>query len=211
MGSKVLKCVTFIIELAFLVVFIVCTTFLFKVNRDAKDEPTSRGRYIADDPYNYYTDEEFCINHYEPYIYNGAFKEFNLRIKKIKKFSIILIVILFVKMAVSILATFLGLCGQSAKCSCFIYLLLILSSIAELLFLIFFIIISVHYFKSKFGRFDTFSECKYLGRNFGTDYDFVFDLKKSFKIFFILGIISFVLNGCQIFLNRKLKKDKDDE
>ena len=162
MGSKALKVSTIIVELAFLIVFIVCIVYLFKVNNNAKDEPTNRGGYITSDPYSYYTEGDFCLDHLEPYVDKGAFKEFDLRIKKIKKFSTILIAILFVKMALSLLASFLGLCCESKKCSCFILILLFLSLVAEVLFLIFFIIISVHYFKSKFSKFEKFEECKYL-------------------------------------------------
>ena len=204
MGNKILKIVTLIVELAFLVIFIVCVVYLFKVNQNAKDEPTNRGGYIMYDPYDYYTEGDFCIDHLEPYVSKGAFKEFNLRIKKIKRYSTILIVILFVKMGLSLLA----ICCKNKKCSCFILILLLLSLVGEVIFLIFFIIISVHYFKSKFNKFNDFSKCKYLGSSFEKDYDFVYDLKKHFKIFFILGLISFVLNSAHIYLNRQLKKEK---
>ena len=208
MRNKTLKFITVIVELAFLVIFIVCITYLFKVNSNAKDEPTNRGRYIEYDPYNYYTEGDFCLDHLYPYISRGVFKEFDLRIKNIKKFSTILIVILFIKIILSFLAIFLGIFCENRKCSCFILILLLLSLVAEILFLIFFIIISVNYFKSKFGRFKKFSKCEYLGSSFKRDYDFVNALKKNFKIFFILGIISFFLNFLQIGLNTKLKKER---
>ena len=206
MRNKILTIVTLIVELAFIAIFIACVVFLFKVNQKAKDEPTNRGGYIMYDPYDYYTEGDFCIDRLEPYISKGAFKEFDLRIKKIKRYSTILIVILLVKMGLSLLASILGQCCKSKKCSRFILIILLLSLVAEILFLIFFIIISVYYFKSKFNKFDDFSKCKYLGSSFEKDYDFVYDLKKYFKIFFILGLISFFLNLAHIFLNRQLKK-----
>ena len=206
MGKKTLKYITFIVELAFIVIFLVCIAYLFNVNNNAKDEPTNRGRYIEYDPYNYYTEGDFCLDHLYPYTSRGAFKEFDLRIKNIKKFSAIILIIFFVKNILSILASILGLFCENNKCSRFIFILLLLSLVAEILFLIFFIIISVNYFNSQFGRFKQFSKCEYLGSSFKSDYDFVNDLKKNFKIFFILGLISFFLNFLQIGLNRKLKK-----
>ena len=208
-NNKVLAIVTIIVELAFLAIFIACTIYLFKVNQNAKDEPTNRGGYIMYDPYDYYTDGDFCIDHLDPYVSKGAFKEFDLHIKKIKKLSTIIIIILFVTMVLSLFASILGQCCKSKKCSCLMLILLFLSLVGEVLFLVFFIIISVYYFKSKFNKFDDFSECKYLGSSFEKDYDFVYDLKKYFKIFFILGLISFVLNLTQICLNRQLKKAKE--
>ena len=125
MRNKTLKFITVIVELAFLVIFIVCITYLFKVNSNAKDEPTNRGRYIEYDPYNYYTD--FCLDHLYPYTSSGVFKEFDLHIKNIKKCSTILLFILFVNIILSLLAIILGSFWQNKKCSCFSLFLLLLS------------------------------------------------------------------------------------
>ena len=71
------------------------------------------------------------------------------------------------------------------------YIFALIRIILSILDLIFFIIISVNYYKSNFDDFEDFSECKYfIDTDFNKDYDFVFVVKRNFKKFFILTLIS---------------------
>ena len=195
--AKILKYINYFISATYLILFIISLVFLFQIKSNSKKEPINRGGYIQTDPLNYYLEEEFCYKHYESFIDKGAFKDFDLRIKKIRKFAIILIVIFFIKMFFVIIIGILNKIEEkyndNKMCKCFKCIILLLYLINELLLLIFFIIISVHYFNSNFDDFDKFSKCRYLGSNFKYDYDFVSVVKKKFKTFFILTIIFIII------------------
>ena len=185
--------------------FIASLVFLFKIKKNAKNEPIKRGQYIQNDPLNYYLEEDFCYKHYEPYSVVGAFKDFDLHFKQINKFSIILIIIFFIKLFFLILINITGLPNKKYACSSCISILLYF--INEICLLIFFIIISVHYFKCNFKGFDKFYNCLYLSYKFKNDYSFVFDVKTKFITFFILTIIFISLNCIQICLAIAIIKD----
>ena len=87
------------------------------------------------------------------------------------------------------------------------YIFALIRIILSILDLIFFIIISVNYYKSNFDDFEDFSECKYfIDTDFNKDYDFVFVVKRNFKKFFILTLITIGLNIIEEIITLILKE-----
>ena len=179
-----------------LIFIIICLIFLFITIIKSKKEPSIRRKYIADEPFNYYTEGNFCYENYELYTKLGAFEVFDIHIKKIKKFCICVIITLFIEISLIfiefIVNNKLNIATNLTRTIFLCKLFAILRSINQTISLVFFVIASVFYFDSKFGEFKKFSKCKYLGRNFKADYDFIFDVKKYFLVFFIFYIISYV-------------------
>ena len=93
------------------------------------------------------------------------------------------------------------------KCVSIIYLLIFIIIITiAILSLVFFIILSVHYFKGKFDDFEDFSDCEFLTTNFKSDYHFVSVVKNNFIKFFILNIISIALSCVKNIIDTISKK-----
>ena len=201
-NSLILTLSYFFISIVYLAIFIACFIYLFKVKNNSKKEPTERGKYFEDDPFIYYMEGDFCYDHYFTYTMKGAFKDFDLHIKKIKTFCTHMLIIFLLKIIFTFASTFIIIFCENKiinnkKCYNFAYIILFLNIINEILLIIFFFILSGHYFKSKFGGFEKFSKCKYFGGNFQTDYDFVFVVKKKFLVLFILILILIVLGFLQ--------------
>ena len=189
-----------ILSIISLVIFILCLTWLYKVKNNAKNEPTNRSFYISDDPLNYYIEGDFCYDNYLNYPSKGAFNIFDLRMKKIKKYAKALITTYLITVIVTVLTFIYSIVGEALfknkkKClAIFSLLIFLIVLVVSILSLVFFIILSVNYFKGKFDKFEDFSECKYLNNQFKSDYHFVSVVKDNFKKFFILNIISIVLS-----------------
>ena len=194
-NTKKCICVIYSFYLS-LILIIICLIFLFITISKSKKEPSNRGKYTADEPFNYYTEGDFCIKHYESYTKLGAFEVFDIHIKRIKKFCIYVIIILFIEIFLIIIQFIINYKLNRANytiCGIFVYKIFdFLRYANQTITLVFFIIASVYYFDSEFGEFKKFSKCKYLGKNFKTDYDFIFDVKKFFLVFFIFYIITYV-------------------
>ena len=189
-----------ILSIISLVIFILCLTWLYKVKNNAKNEPTNRSSYISDDPLNYYIEGDFCYDNYLNYPSKGAFNIFDLRMKKIKKYAKALITTYLITVIVTVLTFIYSIVGEALfknkkKClAIFSLLIFLIVLVVSILSLVFFIILSVNYFKGKFDKFEDFSECKYLNNQFKSDYHFVSVVKDNFKKFFILNIIGIVLS-----------------
>ena len=67
-GKQCNICASGMLFFAYLATFILIIVWLFKILHNAKNEPTNRSLYIANDPLNYYTEEEFCYDNYENFI-----------------------------------------------------------------------------------------------------------------------------------------------
>ena len=212
--ETILKAIKFILSLVILVLSILCLYWLIKVYDNADDEPLNRIKYINEEQG--YHDElyrlgDLCYDHYEPFIIIGAFEDFDIRMKKIRKFSLAIIVTFFISFILSILSLGVILGGALFKCGGKILSLIsliaeIITILASILAFIFFIILSVHYFKSNFGDFEDFNDCIYLNSRFDDDYDFVYVVKDNYKRFFIVYLIVFVLGIVNNILERILKK-----
>ena len=212
--TTILKTIKFILSLVIFVLSILCLYWLIKVYDNADDEPLNRVKYI--DEYNGNYDElyrlgELCYAHYEPFLIIGAFEDFDIRMKKIRKFSLAIIITFFISFIISILNLGVVLGGALLKCAGKVLSVIslifgIISILASILAFIFFIILSVHYFKSNFGDFEDFNDCAYINLYFDYDYDFVYVVKKNYKRYFIVYLIVFVLGIVDNILGRILKK-----
>ena len=188
-----------------IIILIVSIVFLFRIRKNAKNEPSPRTPYYNyDDVSNYYVSGDFCYNHLDTYIEKGAFEDFDIEMSKIKKYATVLLCFSFAQLALLILAFLLPFllssCESCAKALSCIFLLI--NSIVGIVSLVFFIILSYYIYKGKFGDLETFSKCQYLNRKFQTDYDFAFKVKDNFKKYFIVTIVSMCLNIIQSIIGR---------
>ena len=214
MSLTVLKIVQSILSLAILVLTILSLVWLFKVYKNADDEPLNRIRFINEDSGSYdelYNPNDFCYEHHEPFIALGALEDFDIRMEKIKKYSLAIIILFFASIVLTILNVLLLLGGACcASCAgflgCLTVIFTIIKILASLLSFIFFIILSVHYFKSNFDDFDDFSHCRYLNSYFDREYDFVDVVKDNYLKYFIVQLIIFVLDIIDSILSCCFKK-----
>lgn len=204
MADENSKCILSIFKLIIfigsLIILILNIVYLFGIINNCKDEPTDLDKYASENPELFYSGNDFCFDNYYLYIEKGAFETFNLRIKKIKTFSKALVSTLIISIGLLILSFVLIILAATACkyhegfIAIFSIIFLLLTYINLILNVIFFIILCVHYFKSKFNDFKTFSECKYFTDEFKNDYQFVFNIQTSYTKILILWIVSFFLN-----------------
>ena len=200
--------VKFIVTFVSLALSIICLFWLLKVKQNAKDEPENRLKYYFSEyseivrP-NLYTPGEFCYNYYQIFIDKGAFESFDIHMKKIEKFSLVLLILLVISLLVKIIRMELDLPNSCVITCCnrmnksykiFQAIIQIINSLALILSLIFFILISVYYFESNFDDFDEFSHCEYLNSLFDENYDFVNVVKKKYFRTFIGYIVVLFLD-----------------
>ena len=216
MSDTFLKVVKCILSLAIIVLSILCIVWIAKVYSNADDEPTNRIKYYYDENdkliENSYDEGEFCFEHYQSFLDKGVFEDFDIRMKKIKKFSLGTIIIFSISFGITIINLTMLIVGLICELGAKFFMILIpicfiLSLLSSILALIFFIILSVHYFKSNFDDFDEFSKCEYLNPYFDKDYDFVYVVKNNYLKYFIVYLIIFVLNIVDSVLGRILKKE----
>jgi hypothetical protein len=175
------------------ILFIFIIVRVFKIIINANSEPTNRDLYLAVDPSYYYTEGDFCFDNYEDYKERGAFQLFNLHIKQIKQFSTATLVTIFTLIA-SVVAS--GVFQIIKKHHDFydnnwpICLICSFFWISSILSIIFGSILAYHYYASNFDDFVEFSKCKFIAKNFKSDYNFVFVIKKDFVVPYALIIIS---------------------
>ena len=202
--KKTILYIRIVFSIVLITFTIISLVWLFKVkNYSKKEEPYHRDKYLieGDDPLNYYTEGDFCYDHYYSYLIKGAFKDLDIRMKKIHKYSIYLIKLFFIDLILFFLIIPFRFISQNDKIESIKIILSIFSSIISILELIFFIILSKDYYKSNFDDFEDFSECVYFkDSDFNKDYDFVFVVKNNYENFFFLTLITIGLNFIKIIL-----------
>jgi hypothetical protein len=191
---------------------IVNLVWIYKANHNALDEPNNRLNYYSFEdaiigPDDFYSSGEFCYEHYQPFLDIGALEDLDIKMKKIKKFSLGLMILLFFSLYIKLISMDLDLpdsficCDRSGKLFKVIRAVTqILNLLSSILAFIFFIITSAHYFKSNFDDFDKFRDCEYLNSLFDKDYDFINIVKKNYLRFFIGYIVVLVLNFTELIL-----------
>ena len=200
MASCVWPTIKSIFSIISIIFLILCLIYLFKIKNNAKDEPIPRDQYIDEEYSDFYIQGDFCYEHYYKYDQIGAFEDFDIRMEKMKKYATALISIYFISLAALVLSLLLiilscTICKPVEKClSVILIILIVINSIAAIIGLVFFIILSYHYYRSGFDDFERFSECKYLSQGFLNDYHFVSVVKDSFKKVFIINILTFILS-----------------
>ena len=212
-----LKIVKFILSLASIVLSILCIVWLAKVYKNAKNEPTDRLNYYLDENnvqiINSYNPGKFCHEHYDPFLEKGAFEDLDVRMKKIRKFSLASVILIGISFGLTIINILIIIIGLLCQCNedffkIMLPIILILSLFCSIIAFIFFIILSVHYFKSNFDDFDKFSECDYINPMFDKDYDFVHTVKDNYLKYFIVHLVLFVLNIIDYLIGRIMKKNE---
>ena len=212
-GLKVTK---FILSLASLVLSILCIVWIAKVYSNADNEPSNRVIYCQNESgitlyhSDFYSAGDFCYDHYQAFLDKGAFEDLDIRMKKIKKFSLAIIITFSISFGLTFISLIMIIIGLIAECRENYFLVIpiiaLLGYLASIVSFIFFIILSVHYFKSNFDDFDKFRDCEYLNPSFDKDYDFVDAVKDNYLKYFIVYIIVFVLNIIDNILERIIKK-----
>ena len=188
-----------ILSASFLASYILIMIWLFKLNKNSKNEPKSRSSYIIEKPETYYREDEFCYENFQPFINKGALKIFDLPIKKINIFSKALIITLFTSIFSLILGVTFFCIGKykSHSNNCYVCLsaiLLICFTLALILNLVFAIILVHYYSKGNYSDFEEFSRCRYLSRQFRKDYDFIFTVKNQYKTLLVIIMMIEILN-----------------
>ena len=141
-----------------------------------------------------------CINNLDLFLKNGTYETFNINMKRIHKYSKGLLFILFIIIGSNVISfiAFINCacCSNSTDftkfifcCGCLLYIL------GTILNLIFFILLSVYYYKGKFKEFEEFSKCGFIdSKKFMETYDFIFIIHKNYQKVFIVDLIFICLN-----------------
>ncbi len=203
---------TALLLISYLVTFILVIIWLFKLLRNAKSEPKSRNSYIIEEHLNYYNEEEFCYEKYEPFLVKGALETFDIPTKNIKKYCKAVISLIFITLGSTILSSIFVCVGKYSwrNHDCFMclailfYLFFILGLILSLVFAI----ILMHYYsKGDYNDFEEFSRCRYLSKRFRKSYDFVFNIKNGYQMPFALIIITEFFNFIKLIVENGPKEE----
>ena len=179
--------------ICYLIALILIIIWLFKLNSNAKSEPSSRNSYIIEEPSTYYREDEFCYEKYEPFLVKGALEIFDIPTSRIRKFCKALLSTIFISLGLIILSTILIAVGnkRTKDLGCCLYSLAVISIILSIIFAI----ILVHnYSKGNYRDFAEFYSCRYLSQKFRKDYAFVFDIELGYQMPIAIIIITEFLN-----------------
>ena len=170
--------------------------WLFKIKNFSNIEPTNRDKYIKENALDIYTKDDFCYEHYNTFIKNGTFMDFNINMLLMKYYSnkiinyyFTFIILGFILYIINCFKKNMG--GANNCCSIISFLVALINFIYCILILIYFILLSKNYYKSNIDDFERFSKCKYLNKTFNIDYNFVFIVKRNFKKYFYITIFQF--------------------
>ena len=212
-GILCIYTIKFIAAIVFLILNLV---WLFPVmNNSKKDEPQIENLtcYLPNqNNLRYLILTELDCDFYLYEISNkGAYKTFDLKMDNIHKYSTGLLSIFFIQaglLVLFIVGLIISIITEFDAFAFFIILYFLLDILCSILNLIFFIILSVNYYKCKFNNFQDFGGCYFFDKEkFMEDYDNVFKVKNNFKKVFIINIISlslsFLGNVCSLLCRKK--------
>ena len=194
-GAICIMCGISFIFLAITVVFISlsCVRFIPIMNNSKKAEPLigTRENLIH---YNYTQEyDEECEDNLISFLNEGIYETFNLKIEQIHKYSKGLIYILFIIIGLEVITIIIFLCifcVKSDKMEKILFIFGLLYILGLVLNIIFFILLSIYYFKGKYKELENFAYCGFFdSNNFMETYDYIFEIKKNFKKGFIFDII----------------------
>ena len=159
--------------------------------------------------------EEICKKNLYSISKNSTYETFNFKIKQIHKYSTGLIVILFIQAWLFIILFLLFLISLTTSSMglgkifmCYLIAHIIMTIILSLLNLVFFILLSVNFYKGKIDEFKDFSECFFFDKtNFDKTFEYIYLIYKNCKKIFIVDLIylcisfyplfmKFIFNGC---------------
>ena len=182
--------INMLLFICYLVTFILIIIWVFKLHNNAKKEPSSRNKYIIEDLLTFYTEEEFCYEKYEPFLVKGALDTFDIPSKKIKKYCKALLSTIFISLG-SIILTMVFFCLKERykftdKRKKFFrslyYTFYIIFCLGIILSFVFAIILVHYYSKGDYNDFDEFTRCRYLSKQFRSDYNFVSKIRKGYQM-----------------------------
>ena len=183
--------------ICYIISLILIIIWLFKLNKNAKSEPSLRNLYIIEDPSTYYREDEFCYENYEPFLVKGALDIFDIPTSRIRKFCKALLSTIFISLGLFILSIIfivVGIKKYSEGTKGFGYCLYSLAVISIILSIIFAIILVHNYSKGNYRDFAEFYSCRYLSQKFRKDYAFVFDIELGYQMPIAIIIITEFLN-----------------
>lgn len=137
------------------------------MNNSNKNEPSLEARYSILNNTNiiftnlYYT-ELGCQDNLKNFVENGVYETFSFKMKKINKYSKGLLSLTFIDLFFSIcfgILNILTFSNLQDKIKNIWMLFLLMNIIIYILNLIFFILLSVYYYKGKYGKFLDFGKC----------------------------------------------------
>ena len=176
--------------ICYIISLILIIIWLFKLNSNAKSEPSSRDSYIIEEPSTYYREDEFCYENYEPFLVKGALDIFDIPTGRIRKFCKALLSTIFISLGLIIISTILFLVSKAKSGYC----LYALAMISIILSIIFAIILIHNYSKGNYRDFAEFYRCRYLSQKFRKDYAFVFDVETGYQMPITIIVITEFFN-----------------
>jgi len=204
MSEDCLLVTKFIISLGLFILKLVCL-FIIMLN-SKKKEPSMETRYsVLNNSYDWnltdwnlsdwnYTESKCTEEQLGNFLENGVYVTFNFKMKKINRYSKGLLSLAFI-------GAFFSLCLFASMQFAYIdreekvglYLCSLYNVIIFILDLIFFILLSVYYYKGKYGDFLDFRECDFIDiDSFNDNYGYISKVFKHCKIIFPSYIISLV-------------------
>ena len=188
-----------IIVLFNLVALILCIIWTFKIINNAKSESTPYDRFISNDTLQNYTESDFCYGRKYEYSKYGAFKVFNIRMDKIKKFARAILATKFVSIGNVVLVYIVFLCCKSQNTRIGFVLLYVLIYLTNCILNVIFIEkLSNYYSESNFYDFERFSKCDYLKGTFRKSYEYMNNVKKNCFRIFVINFISAIFEAINI-------------
>lgn len=196
-----------IIALFNFVTLILLVVWLFKIIKNAHEEPKLFASFVDNDSSSDYSEGDFCYGRKYEFSNLGALKLFNINMDKIKKFSIGLLVSKFISILLVIFAAYAKfLYDESFKTEVAEKNILIFSIIYTILYLIncvlnvvFYELLSNKINDSNFEDFEKFEKCKYLIGNFKKKYEFIINVKNNSERIGVVNFISSILEALNIF------------
>ena len=214
MEDKIIFLIIGILFAVLLILMILNFVWLFPVMKNSKEEePLVEiiNTLIPDDNLrnNLEFSGEICEKNIKNSLENGIYDTFNFKMKEIHKYSTGLVAILFIQIGFIVLLFLFSFCVLSSTSSargagsffrCVLITHIIITIIVSLLNLIFFILLSVYFYKGKINEFKDFGECLFFDEaNFNKTYKYIFLVYKSCKKVFIVNIIYLVFNCSLLF------------
>ena len=202
----------FIISLGLLILKLVCL-FIIMLNSKKKEPPIETRYSVLNNSFDWnltdwnlsdwnFTESKCTEEQLGNFLENGVYATFNFKMKKINRYSKGLLSLAFI-------GAFFSLCLFASMQFAYIdreekvglYLCSLYNVIIFILDLIFFILLSVYYYKGKYGDFLDFRECDFIDiDSFNDNYEYISKVFQHCKIIFPSYIIALVSDILKIFL-----------
>ena len=189
----------FYLILMYFSILLLIIIWLFTLLNNSKNEPSNWNIYIRKDPSNYYEEGEFCYDNYENFIIKGALNNFDISTKHIKIHARATLGTIFISIGSIIIASIfkciaININNNKARYNKLKNCFFIIFIIAFILTIGFSTALVNYCFKGNYNDFEEFSRCRYLTKNFKSDYNFVLKIKNGFNLPFFLILFIEICN-----------------